>query len=211
MHLTLSCTLEVQYFGSDWFSFHPREQEWMTDGAASIYIVCMCVYVRLCLWSCVWFPVSPGEVNKVVLKEMIPLMPLSIPYTLYLYLCAPECVFSCTAHLSIFTCACTVLPFVCRRLVHVTGLPFWSLPLSLYPSLFPLPTSSPYVVSSSCSTYMCPAAYWHWTECVWTQKLRDSGDSMNSRLRWTVGGLWVIQRNSCAQITAVCLKSLHVS
>lgn len=39
-----------------------------------------CGHVCLYLWSCVGFLLSPGEVNEVALKEMISLMPLSIPY-----------------------------------------------------------------------------------------------------------------------------------
>lgn len=102
------------------------------------------------------------------------------------------------------------LPFVCRMLGHITVFPFWLLPLGLHPSLFPLSISSPHAVPSLCSTYIqmyVPCSML--TLSVWGERLRDSGVSMNSRVRQRVGELWVI--HSCAHITAVCVKPLHFS
>lgn len=70
-----------------------------TDGAASIYIMCVCV--RLYLWSRVWFLLSLGELNKVALKGIISVMPFSIPcMSVFVCMCFVVC-------LSFFAGVCT--------------------------------------------------------------------------------------------------------
>lgn len=168
-----------------------------------VYTLCACVCVCICGLVCGFLFLQ--ERWRLFWRKWS-LMPLSIPYTLYLYLCVPECVFSCTVHLSIFACVCTVLPFLCRRLGRITTSPFWLLPLSLYPSLVPLPTWSPYAVQSSCYTYctsryMCPAAYWHWAGCLW----KDWG---------IVGKVWIADLDSWRAVSnpeqQLCPNNLFV-
>lgn len=86
----------------------------MTDGAASIHCVHMCVFVFKVLCVVFSFPTKQvcSEGNDLSNALQRPVI-----------LCVPMCVLSRAVHLNVFACVCTSYS-VCRMLGHITVLPF---------------------------------------------------------------------------------------